>query len=103
MTGARSQAEALLLSALSLKAEWLGSDVHASLLGELCDLHAVMEDAEAATAVAGAPHAPGVCPRHLCALHWGLPRVAQHASSTSAKRSRTQRRRRAGRRRLLAS
>jgi hypothetical protein len=54
MTGARGQAVALLSKAVALKAEWLGSDTHAGLLGELCDLHAVLDDADEAADVAGA-------------------------------------------------
>ena len=54
MTGARAQAVDLLSSAVALKADWLGSDTHAGLLGELCDLHNVLDDAAAAADVAGA-------------------------------------------------
>jgi hypothetical protein len=54
MTGARTQAVALLSRAVALKQEWLGSDTDAGLLGELCDLHDVLDDPEAASDVAGA-------------------------------------------------
>jgi len=54
MTGARTQAVDMLSQAIALKAEWLGSDTHPGLLGELCDLHDVLDDAAAVAEVAGA-------------------------------------------------
>ena len=54
VTGARLQAVELLLRAVNLKAEWLGAELHTGLLGELCDLHRVLDDPVAASDVAGA-------------------------------------------------
>jgi hypothetical protein len=54
VTGARSQAVDMLMQAVALKAEWLGSDAHPGLLGELCDLHDVLDDPAAVADCAGA-------------------------------------------------
>ena len=44
----------LLTQAIALKAEWLDSEMHPGLLGELCDLHDVLGEPEAVADVAGA-------------------------------------------------
>lgn len=44
----------MLMQAITLKAEWLGSDAHPGLLGELCDLHDVLDDPAAVADCAGA-------------------------------------------------
>lgn len=54
VTGARPQAVDMLTQAIALKAEWLGSDTHPGLLGELCDLHDVLDDDAAVADTAGA-------------------------------------------------
>jgi len=53
MTGAREQAVATLTTAVELKVEWLEAEDDPRVLGELCDLHAVLDDYQRAQEVAG--------------------------------------------------
>ena len=62
LTGAREQAMATLAAAVELKTKWLGGkDDDPRVLGELCDLHSVLDNPQQAAEVAGAWEGGRIC------------------------------------------